>query len=82
MDELIQIYERISFLRSKGVKMKDIAEHTQLAPSVLSALFTTVLPAYAENREKGMDDRRIAGQGTGMGKQCLEEKNCPAPFIT
>lgn len=55
MDELRQIYERISYLRAKGIKMKDIAESTQMVPSVLSALYSTVLPAYVKNRDKGMD---------------------------
>lgn len=56
MDELKQIYERISYLRTKGVKMKDIAESTQIVPSVLSALYSTVLPAYIKNRDKGMEE--------------------------
>ncbi len=55
MDELRQIYERISYLRAKGIKMKDIAESTQMVPSVLSALYSTVLPAYIKNRDKGME---------------------------
>lgn len=55
MDELRLIYERISYLRAKGIKMKDIAESTQMVPSVLSALYSTVLPAYIKNRDKGME---------------------------
>lgn len=53
MDDLKEIYERIKFLRHKGVKMKEIAERTGFPPSVLSALFTTVLPAYFKNIDKG-----------------------------
>lgn len=56
MDDLKEIYERIKFLRHKGVKMKEIAERTGFPPSVLSALFTTVLPAYFKNIDKGMAD--------------------------
>lgn len=55
MDELKLIYERIAYLRTKGIKMKDIAEHSKMTPSVLSALYSTVLPAYMKNIEKGMD---------------------------
>lgn len=54
MDDLKEIYERIKFLRHKGVKMKDIAGRTGFPPSVLSALFSTVLPAYLKNIDKGM----------------------------
>ena len=46
----------MKFLRRKGVKMKDIAECTGMIPSVLSALFTTVLPEYVKNRDKGKDE--------------------------
>lgn len=56
MEEFKEIYERIKFLRHKGVKMKEIAEHTGFSPSVLSALFTTVLPAYFKNIDKGMKE--------------------------
>lgn len=56
MDDLKEIYERIKLLRHKGVKMKEIAECTGFPPSVLSALFTTVLPAYFKNIDKGMAD--------------------------
>lgn len=56
MEDFKEIYERIKFLRHKGVKMKEIAEHTGFSPSVLSALFTTVLPAYFKNIDKGMSE--------------------------
>ena len=56
MDDLKERYERMKFLRRKGVKMKDIAECTGMIPSVLSALFTTVLPEYVKNRDKGKDE--------------------------
>lgn len=57
MNELKEIYERITLLRQKGVKMKEIAEQTHLTPSVLSAMYSTVFPTYFKNLEKGMDDR-------------------------
>ena len=54
MEELKEIYERMTFLRQKGIKMKDMAERAGFSPSVLSAIYSTVLPAYFKNREKGM----------------------------
>ncbi len=56
MEDFKEIYERIKFLRHKGVKMKEIAGHTGFPPSVLSSLFTTVLPAYFKNIGKGMPE--------------------------
>ena len=53
MKELRHIYDRITYLRDNGVKMKDIAEATGFSPSVLSALYSTVLPSYFKNIEKG-----------------------------
>jgi hypothetical protein len=46
MKELREIYDRITYLRQKGMKMKDIAGCIDFAPSVLSALYTTVLPGF------------------------------------
>ena len=45
MEELKEIYDRMTFLRQKGVKMKDMAERAGFSPSVLSAIYSTVLPA-------------------------------------
>lgn len=56
MDDLKEIYERIKFLRHKGVKMKEIAECAGFAPSVMSALFTTVMPEYFKNTDKGLPE--------------------------
>lgn len=56
MDELKDIYDRITYLRQRGMRMKDIAGSVDYAPSVLSALYTTVLPAYFKNTAKGMAD--------------------------
>ena len=50
MDELTEIYRRIEYLRNNGVKMKDIADRIDMAPSVLSALYSSVFPAYIELR--------------------------------
>ena len=56
MDELKQIYERITFLRQKGVKMKEMAEHSGFLPSVLSAIYSTILPTFFKNLEQGQDE--------------------------
>ena len=48
MNELTDIYKRIEYLRSKGVKMKEIADRIDMAPSVLSALYSSVLPTYVD----------------------------------
>lgn len=53
MEDLKEIYERISFLRQKGIKMKEMAEQAGISPSVLSAIYSTVLPAYLKSKEKG-----------------------------
>jgi len=42
MNELPEIYRRIEYLRNKGVKMKEIADHTNMAARVLSSLYSTV----------------------------------------
>ena len=56
MDDLKEIYERIKYLRRKGVKMKEMAANTGFTPSVLSALFTTVLPEYSKNLGNGLPE--------------------------
>ncbi|MFY0255557.1 hypothetical protein ACDQ55_16560 [Chitinophaga sp. 30R24] len=50
-----EVYELINVLRQKGVKMKDIAGHVNLQPSVLSALYSTVLPTFG-NKQKELGD--------------------------
>lgn len=56
-EKLIQIYERLKQLKADGVKMKDIARRLELIPSVLSGLYTTVLPAFCRlSAEKPFDD--------------------------
>lgn len=47
-EKLIEIYKQISRLKNDGVKMKDIADKLDLAPSVLSALYATILPAFCQ----------------------------------
>lgn len=53
MNDLLEIYKRIEYLRNKGVKMKEIADHTNMAASVLSSLYSSVLPTYISSIKKG-----------------------------
>ncbi len=53
MNELSDIYKRIEYLRNKGVKMKEIADHINMPPSVLSSLYSSVLPTYLSEVKKG-----------------------------
>ena len=46
-EKLVAIYERLKVLREGGAKMKDLARAVGLAPSVLSVLYTTVLPVFS-----------------------------------
>lgn len=56
MNEFLEIYQRIGYLRNKGVKMKEIADRIDMTPSVLSSLYTTVFPAYFEAVKKSSPD--------------------------
>lgn len=53
MNDLIEIYRRIEYLRNNGLKMKEIADYVGLAPSVLSALYSSVLPTYVTSLKQG-----------------------------
>ena len=53
MEDLLEIYKRIEYLRNNGVKMKEMADHTQMPASVLSSLYSAVLPAYVSTLKKG-----------------------------
>lgn len=46
MDILPAFYEQLRKLRESGIKMKDLAEELDLTSSVLSSLYTSVLPTY------------------------------------
>lgn len=51
-DLLKEVYKQINDLRQKGIKMKDIANYIDMPSSVVSAIYSTVLPAYLNNLEK------------------------------
>lgn len=56
MEKLIALYERLKKLRDSGVRMKDISEETEIASSVLSSLYSTVLPTYINLLSSGEED--------------------------
>ena len=58
-DRLEKLYHQIERLRNSGVKMKDIADMGELAPSVLSSLYSTVLPAYFREAERKSCDEAL-----------------------
>ena len=57
-DELLDIYKRIEHLRNQGVKMKEIADHTNMAASVLSSLYSSVLPTYMSSIKEGESEEQ------------------------
>ena len=81
MDKLIPLYERMKKLRESGVKLKDISERTDIASSVLSSLYSSVLPTYinlvseGEKPEEALD--KALQQVNNVSKRkllgCLDE---------
>lgn len=59
MKNLEELYKRIEFLRNGGVKMKEIADWLDIAPSILSSLYTTVLPVYFKLKETSTPDEAL-----------------------
>lgn len=53
--DLANFYIMLKRYRQEGVRMKTISEALGIAPSILSAMYTTVLPAFTEAVEKGTD---------------------------
>lgn len=72
MDELTDIYKRIEYLRNNGVKMKEIADRVDMAPSVLSALYSSVLPAYIDLLKTRTPDEAL-DDALGTSEQCVEK---------
>lgn len=58
MNILIEVYNKLRKLRDCGVKMKDIAEETDMTSSVLSSLYSTVLPAYVSALSSGIAEEQ------------------------
>lgn len=59
MNEFQQLYQRMEYLRGNGVKMKEIADCAGMAPSVISSLYTTVLPTYFESLKTKLTDEAL-----------------------
>lgn len=59
MDDFRELYCRIEYLRNNGVKMKEIADCAGMAPSILSSLYTTVLPAYFDELKNGSREEAL-----------------------
>ena len=55
MDKLALLYERMKKLRESGVKVKEISEETDIASSVLSSLYSSVLPMYVNLLSSGTE---------------------------
>jgi len=55
-DKIINTYARIKQLRDKGIKMKDISEMTQVTSSALSALYSSVIPAFMEQIQNSINE--------------------------
>lgn len=63
MDKLVSLYERMKKLREAGVRMKDISEETGIASSVLSSLYSSVLPTYINLLSGGCGTESALDQG-------------------
>ena len=53
MEDLLEIYKRMEYLRNNGVKMKEMADQAHMPASVLSSLYSAVFPAYIGALKKG-----------------------------
>lgn len=81
MDKLVSLYNLMKKLRDAGVKMKTISEETDIASSVLSSLYSSVLPMYitlvsdGEESDAALD--RALQQVNNVSKRkllgCLDE---------
>lgn len=58
-DDFQELYQRIEYLRNNGIKMKEIADWVGIAPSILSSLYTTVLPSYFETLKTVSEDEAL-----------------------
>lgn len=50
--QIIQINELLALARKKGIQMKQLAEVVNVSPSVLSAFYRTVIPAFIDSLNK------------------------------
>ena len=59
MNELFEIYKRIEYLRNNGVKMKEIADHTQMAASVLFRSTPAYCRPYRRSKERHCQEEAL-----------------------
>lgn len=75
-EQLIILYDNLAKLRHEGVKMKEIASQINVSPSVLSALYATVLPIFCEDAaELGFDkslDKALSNVNNLSRKKLME----------
>lgn len=73
-EDFQELYQRIELLRNGGVRMKEIADCIDMAPSVLSSLYTTVLPTYFSALKSNTSDEALdqaLGQVNNVSKRRL-----------
>lgn len=73
MVNLQKLYQRMEYLRNNGVKMKEIAEWVDMAPSVVSSLYTTVLPYYL-NYQKTLPSDEALDQALALVNNISKKK--------
>ncbi len=73
MNDLQEFYKRIEYLRNNGTKMKEIADWVGMAPSVLSSLYTTVLPAFFDSA-KTMPEEEALDQSLSLVNNVSKRK--------
>ena len=52
MNDLLDIYKRIEYLRNKGVKMKEMADHTNMAVLMVVDLVARVVALEVADHTK------------------------------
>lgn len=58
MNVFVESYNKLKKLRECGVKMKDIADKTDMTASILSSLYSSVLPAYVTSISSGTESEQ------------------------
>lgn len=65
-EKISKVYSTIKQLRSSGIKMKEIAESTEITSSILSAMYSTVLPSFIEHIAKGATEEDALNEALVM----------------
>lgn len=73
-EKIVKVYSQIKQLRDKGVKMKDISEATEITSSVLSSLYSTVLPSFIDSTSKGKDEDNAIEESLQMVNNISKKK--------